>query len=70
MTQEQQQIEMCGMTFAEIRRQVAEPLFPTAPTMMVMSILSDVQEMIERDLIEEARQALNRAKFILAELPA
>lgn len=35
--------------------------------MMVMSMLSDVQEMIERDMDEEARQTLNRAKWTIRE---
>jgi hypothetical protein len=36
-----------------------------SPAMYAFSLLSDVQEMIERDQKEGARQALNRAKYIL-----
>jgi hypothetical protein len=36
-----------------------------AREVIVFSLLSDVQEMIERGLNEEARQALNRAKWML-----
>lgn len=35
---------------------------------MVRSMLSDVQEMIERDMKEEARQQLNRVKYLLREI--
>lgn len=35
---------------------------------MVRSMLSDVQEMIERDMKEDARQALNRTKFLLSRI--
>jgi len=34
---------------------------------MARSMLSDVQEMIERDMKEEARQTLNRVKYLLKE---
>jgi len=35
--------------------------------MLAMSMLSDVQEMIERGLDEEARLTLNRAKWLIRE---
>lgn len=35
--------------------------------MAITSILSDVQEMIARDMKEEARQYLNRVKFLINE---
>ena len=35
---------------------------------MIRSMLSDVQEMIEMDLKEDARQALNRTKFLLSKI--
>lgn len=34
----------------------------------VVSMLSDVQEMIAMDRQEDARQALNRAKFLLSRI--
>lgn len=37
-----------------------------ANKMLVMSMLSDVQEMVERGLAEEARQTLNRAKWVIS----
>lgn len=37
----------------------------TGPGMVIASILSDVQEMVERDMKEEARQHLNIAKHII-----
>ena len=36
-----------------------------ANKMLVMSMLSDVQEMVERGLTEEARQTLNRVKWTI-----
>jgi len=35
---------------------------------MIRSMLSDVQEMIEMDMKEDARQALNRTKFLLSKI--
>jgi hypothetical protein len=35
--------------------------------MLLASMLSDVQEMIERGMKEEARQTLNRAKWLIRE---
>ena len=35
--------------------------------MLLMSMLSDVQEMIERGMNEEARLTLNRAKWLIRE---
>jgi hypothetical protein len=34
---------------------------------MIRSMLSDVQEMIERDMKEEARLQINRVKYLLKE---
>ena len=34
--------------------------------MLVMSMMSDVQEMIDRSLVDEARHTLNRAKWIIS----
>jgi hypothetical protein len=34
--------------------------------MVLMSLLSDVQEMIERDNKEDARQLVNRVKFLIS----
>ena len=34
--------------------------------LLVMSMMSDVQEMIDKGLDEEARQTLNRAKWVLS----
>jgi hypothetical protein len=36
------------------------------PAMMAMSLMSDAQEEIVRELDEDARQTLNRAKWILS----
>jgi hypothetical protein len=34
--------------------------------LLVMSMMSDVQEMIDRSLMDEARQTLNRAKWVVS----
>ena len=34
--------------------------------LLVMSMMSDVQEMIDRSLVDEARQTLNRAKWVVS----
>jgi hypothetical protein len=43
--------------------------FSSSTGMVIMSCLSDVQEMLERGLKEEARQALNRVKFYITTKP-
>ena len=39
----------------------------TGPVMMAASLMSDAQEEIAHDMPEDARQTLNRAKWILFE---
>lgn len=41
------------------------PLQRQGLRMVLMSMLSDVQEMVERGMAEEARQALNRVKLVI-----
>jgi hypothetical protein len=72
--QEKREVRMYGVTEAGMRKVVIERLKRTTPAMMVASLLSDVQEMINTEYgevdfmrAEDARQALNRAKFILFE---
>ena len=74
--QEKRQVRMFGCTEAQMREAVEESLtfrFSGAG-MMAMSILSDAQEMISTEYgevdsmrAEDARQCLNRAKWILFE---
>lgn len=72
---ERREIRMFGCTVAEMREAVEESLefrFRGAE-MMAVSIMSDCQEMLAHDdggsydimVIEDVRQALNRAKWIL-----
>ena len=72
--QEKREVRMYGVTEAGMRKVVGERLKRTTPAMMVASLLSDVQEMINLEYgevdsmrAEDARQALNRAKYILFE---
>jgi hypothetical protein len=68
-------IRMYGVTEAEMREAVEQRLaFHRDPAMMVASLMSDAQEMINTEYgevdymrAEDARQCLNRAKWILFE---
>jgi hypothetical protein len=72
----EQEIKMFGCTKAELTHQIQEEFFSGGSmrdvVMITMGIMSDCQEMLNRNLsgnyncTEEVRQALNRAKFILA----
>ena len=72
---ERLQIRMYGCTEAQMREAVEHSLTFrfSGPAMMAASILSDAQEMIAHDdggtysfmQVEDARQAMNRAKWIL-----
>jgi hypothetical protein len=68
-------IRMYGVTEAEMREAVEQRLvFHRSPGMMAASLMSDAQEMINTEYgevdymrAEDARQCLNRAKWILFE---
>ena len=66
--QEVRQVRMFGCTEQQMREAVEQSLtFRFAgPAMMAMSLMSDAQEEILRDMNEDARQTLNRAKWILS----
>lgn len=72
--QEKREVRMYGVTEAGMREAVESSITfrLSGPGMMAASILSDVQEMINTEYgevdsmrAEDARQAINRAKFIL-----
>ena len=70
----QREIRMYGVTEAGMREAVEQRLRSTTPAMMAASIMSDCQEMINTEYgevdymrAEDARQALNRAQWILFE---
>jgi hypothetical protein len=65
---EKRQVRMYGCTEQQMREAVEESFtFRFAgPAMMAMSLMSDAQEEIVRELDEDARQTLNRAKWILS----
>lgn len=69
MWTEAEQIQCMGMTEAEARSMVAEAVeeLGSLPSTVVSGIMSDVQEMMTRGSLEQARQALNAAKFIQSE---
>lgn len=65
----QQQTECYGMTLANMNTQVTEALERISREMLVMSMLSDVQELMTfgPDHSEQARQTLNVAKYVLSQ---
>ncbi len=75
-TQEQREIRMYGCTVEQMREAVEESLTYrfSGPAMYVISMLSDAQEMtahytgahVDMMVIEDQRQLLNRAKWILS----
>ncbi len=70
MNKIQQQLDVYGMLASEIddeMRSANEPLMGGLP-MMVMSILSNVQEEIASGYHERARQNINICKYILSDV--
>ena len=75
--QQKKEIRMYGCTEAQMREAVEQSITfrHSGPAMMAASIMSDAQEMIAYDnggsydfmVVEDVRQALNRAKWILFE---
>lgn len=75
--QQKREIRMYGVTESEMREAVEQSFTfrHRGPAMMAASLMSDCQEMIAHDnggsydfmVIEDVRQALNRAKWILFE---
>jgi hypothetical protein len=75
--QQKKEVRMYGCTEAQMREAVEQSTTfkYSGPAMMAASIMSDCQEMIAYDnngaydfmVIEDVRQALNRAKWILFE---
>ena len=75
--QEQKEIRMYGCTEAQMREAVEESLTFrfSGPAMYAMSLMSDCQEMVAygpydgdtlANILEDQRQMLNRAKWILS----
>jgi hypothetical protein len=74
--QEKRQIRMYGCTESQMKEAVEQSITFrfSGPAMMAASLMSDAQEMINTEYgdidymrAEDARQALNRAKWILFE---
>lgn len=67
MTPEEREIGMFGVTRAELKEFVESSLTfeVSGPAMVAASMMSDAQEEIAHGMIEEARQTLNRAKWVL-----
>lgn len=75
-TKEIQQVRMYGCTEAQMREAVEQSITFrfSGPAMMAASLMSDAQELINTEYgevdymrAEDARQTLNRAKWILFE---
>ena len=56
---------MFGMTLAEVEAYLAPQAKLTGWRMLAMAMLSDTQELMLRGQHEEARQLINRVKWIL-----
>ncbi len=74
--QQKREVRMYGCTEAQMRESVEQSLTFrfSGPSMMAASLMSDAQEMINTEYgevdfnrAEDARQCLNRAKWILFE---
>jgi hypothetical protein len=73
--QQKREIRMYGCTEAQMREAVEESITFrfSGPAMMAASLMSDCQEMLSSDnsgsydfmVVEDVRQTLNRAKWIL-----
>jgi len=75
-TQEIREVRMYGCTEAQMREAVESSITfkMTGPAMIVASMMSDAQEMVNTEYgevdsmrAEDARQQLNRAKWVLFE---
>ncbi len=75
--QQRREVRMYGCTEAQMREAVEESLTFrfTGPAMYAMSLMSDCQEMVSygpydgdtlANILEDQRQCLNRAKWILS----
>ena len=66
--QEKREVGMFGVTEQGMRQAVERSMTfrYSGPAMMAMSLMSDAQEQMNYDT-EDARQTLNRAKWILSE---
>ena len=64
---EARQVRMYGVTVAEMREQFLEAQRMGGPKMLAVSQLSDAQEEISLGLQEQARQTINRAKWLIME---
>lgn len=66
---EKREVSMFGCTEAQMRDAVEQSLTFrfSGPGMMAMSLLSDAQEEINWQDTEDARQTINRAKWIISE---
>ena len=70
--QEKREVRMYGCTEAQMREAVENSITfkLTGPAMVAASMMSDAQEMMayeqpDFNIIEDQRQLLNRAKFVL-----
>ena len=74
--QEKREVRMYGCTEAQMRESVEQSITFrfSGPAMMAMSLMSDCQEMVSygpydgdtlANILEDQRQTLNRAKWIL-----
>jgi len=67
--QEKHQVRTFGCTEQQMREAVEESLgsWPTGAAVMAMNLLGDAQDEITWGNHEDARQAINRAQWIISE---
>jgi hypothetical protein len=65
---EQWEMQCYGCLEKDLRASIENSLTfkHSGPGMIAMSMLSDAQEEIERNMNEQARQTINRAKWVIA----
>ena len=72
LTQEQKDAFDMG-AYGMLRAEVEDNLKPQAETMgrdmLIMSMLSDAQHLVEHNQKEQARQLINQAKYVLRDFP-
>lgn len=61
-------LQCYGMPEADVREDLTKQMELSGKNMLIMSMLSDAQHLIEVGAKESARQLINRAKWALTEL--
>lgn len=65
----EREISMFGCEIADFKESIEDSFTfrVSGPAMIAMSLMSDAQEEMAHGMVENARQTINRAKWILSE---